>query len=172
MSLADILKANAERSRQVAETQDLSAYRRCLVGVLDEAIAHALTSGSAESYVFLSPRHGSPEMLRAMAAAVRDRGTSRNFEAAMDELAQRSGLPVLVGLTGAGKVVFIFGRDTPEANQVKGGAPVRLRGSPAGPRGEQASAKASRAISGGVRLLPSPDSFADITISARPKDRG
>lgn len=169
MSLADILRANAERARSEAESHDLPAFRRCLAAVLTEAISHARSSGDPESYVFLSPRHGSPEILRAVAAAVRDRGSSRHFEAAMDELAEQSGLPVLVGLTGAGKVVFIFGRDAPEAHRGNAGGPVRLRGKPVGPRDEPA-AKPARAITSGVRLLPSPNNLMDITLHPRPKD--
>lgn len=169
MSLADILRANAERARREAEAHDLPAYRRCLAAVLSEAISHAQSSGESESYVFLSPRHGAPDVLRAIAAAVRDRGASANFEQAMDELAQDSGLPVLVGLTGAGKVVFIFGRDAPEAHRGVAGGPVRLRGRTVPPQ-DRPGGKPVRAITSGVRLLPSPDNLLDITITPRPKD--
>lgn len=160
MRLGDILRANADKARR--EENLLPAFRKCLSKVLVEAIEHATESGSEESFVFLSSRHASPFIVREMAMAVKDRGSSKHFEMSISEMEEECGLPVIVGLTSAGKVVFIFGREIPGPVRLEG-RPVRLRPDPE----PDTSPRNQLGGKGGVRALPPPDNMRDIPLRPR-----
>lgn len=112
--LGRILDKN--RADLARDAPTLNEVRGCLDRVLLDAIDQAQAGRGAEAYAFLKEHHARRKVRDLITDAVRHRGTSGLFEAALVELEQKAGVPVHVANTAAFLTVFIFGRDAVPRN--------------------------------------------------------
>lgn len=107
--LGRILDKN--RADLARDDPTLNDVRDCLDRILLDATEQAQTGRGAEAYAFLKEHHARKKVRDLITDAVRNRGTSGLFEAALVELEQKAGVPVHVANTATFVTLFIFGRD-------------------------------------------------------------